>query len=401
MEARESQARRRWRRRLPLVVAGLAAAAWLGWAVRPAPVDVEVAVVRRGRLVVTVDEEGTTRVRERYTVLAPVAGTLGRVALKPGTPVRAGEVLAQLSPLLPAPLDLRTEDQSRAKVGAVAAQHLKALAGVRQARDVLEAADRELARQHKLLDRRLISRQQYDQTEDVVHARRAELEGARAAALAAAGEVEVARAALSPPQEARSEPVDVVAPVSGTVLHVAREDEGPVAAGSALVEVGDANDVEVVVNLLSTDAPRVETGAAVTLWGWGGPPVAAHVRRVEPSGFTRISALGVEEQRVPIIIDFDDSTTPPRGLGDRFRVQASIVVADLAEATVVPAGSVLRQGAEWSCWVAADGRATRRVVRVGERQPPEVEVVDGLRAGEEVVVYPPERVKEGARLRTR
>jgi len=374
------------------IVGGLAAAAL--W---PEAVTVDTATVARAAMDVTIDEQGDTRVRERFVVSAPVSGRLLRVDLEPGdTVVRGRTVVARL---LPAPSPL-LDSRTRAEAGAAAAAAEAAVRQARAERDRATAAfdqeRRSLARQEQLMSDGAISRAAIDaaraaaeQAESAVHAASAAIERAER-------EAAVARARLQSPV-GTAQPVTVVAPVNGAVLTRRRESEAVIAAGEALLELGDPSDVEVVVELLSSDAVRVEHGNRVRIEGWGGPgPLTGRVRRVEPSGFIKVSALGVEERRVRVIIELDADIAESR-LGDGYRVDARIVVWS-AEVVTVPLGALFRQDRGWGAFVVDGGRARLCRIEIGQRNNEVAEVLQGLSPGARVVLHPPDTLHDGIRL---
>lgn len=368
---------------LGLLIAGL----------RPEPAPVETALVTRGPLEVTVREEGKTRLRNRYMVAAPVAGHLRRIELKAGDPIRAGEtVLAVLDPVPAALLDPRSRALAEARRDAARSE-------LERARAALEWAQKERARVEALFASGSATPQERDT------ARWRETDAAQQVA-AAESRLRMAEAELAvfpAPGAERSPgdaPVELRAPVTGCVLRVFEESARPVAAGTPLLEVGDPADLEVVIEMLSREAASLEPGMPVRLEHWGGPhPLEARVRRVEPSAFTKVSALGVEEQRVRVLADL---MTPPearRGLGDQFRVEAVVVVWAGAEVLKVPLGALFRRGSDWAVFVLDQGRARLRRLQVGHRNEREAEILEGLKEGERVILYPGERIQDGQRVR--
>lgn len=389
-------ARRRW-----LSVAAVVAAAIAGllWLLRPAPLRVELGAVERGLLEVSVDEEGRTRVRQRFVVAAPVSGRLYRIALDEGDAAEAGAVVARVDP---APLDPRSLAQAEARLESAMASRREAEARVVQARATLAQADRELRRARTLAKAGTISDQDREQAELSRISRAQELDAARQSADAAAHEVEAARAVLlaagggSRDEAEKGSPVEVYAPAAGRVLRVLEESERVVAVGTPLVEIGDPGDLEIVVDVLSADAVRIAPGAEMRLEAWGGErTLRGRVRLVEPSGFTKISALGVEEQRVNVIGDFVD---PPGALGDGYRLEARIVVWRGEDVLRAPASALFRRGEGWSVFLAEDGRARLRAVEVGQRAADAVEIRGGLEAGSQVILHPTDRVADGVRI---
>jgi HlyD family secretion protein len=396
-------------RRILGVALGAAALLALAYVlVRPAPVPVELAEVTRGPLRVTVDEEGETRVRQRFVVAAPTSGRLLRIEFDEGDAVEAGAVVARL---VPSPLDPRDEAAAQARLEAAEAQRSAAEARRALSEAALAQARRDAERADLLRKAGTISAEADEQARLALTLAKEELRAAGFALDAAEHEVQAARAALmsartpAPRSGARSEAcsdgsepcVDVRAPVAGEVLRVLEESERIVLAGTPLLELGDPEDIEIVVDVLSADAVRVRSGAEMIVEEWGGAaPLRAQVRRIEPSGFTKVSALGVEEQRVNVIADVVD---PPGELGDGFRVETRIVVWEAADVVRVPGSALFRRGDAWSVFVVDGGRARRREVEVGQRGTFEAEVRAGLEPGEHVVLHPSDRVQDTARVR--
>jgi HlyD family secretion protein len=390
-----------WVRRALLAVLGLAAVAALVLALTPQPVAVDLATVSRGVVEVAVEEDGRTRVQDRHLVTAPVAATLRRIELDPGDRVEPGDPLAYLSGPESALADPRSREQLRARLAA-------AEAGVERARALVEVADAglveardHLRRQELLLEGGSGSRSAVERAEAGLRAREAERRSALFGVEAAQGEVADLRLALGAGSGGGDGGTLVLrAPVAGTVLRVHRESEGAVAPGEPLLEVGDASALEVVVDLLSADAVRVEAGDPATLSNWGGEAeLPARVRRVEPAGFTQVSALGIEEQRVNVVLEPTGEGWP--ALGDGYRVEARIVVDRVDDVPWVPAGALFRQGDAWAVFVVEGGRLRQRTVEVGRRSQARAEITAGLTEGDQVVIYPSDRVEDGVRFQQR
>jgi HlyD family secretion protein len=380
-----------------VLVAGiLAVALW------PTPVLVDLATATRGPLLVTIDDEGETRVRERFVISAPVAGRLERIELEPGDRVDRGRtVLARLTPAEPALIDPRTRAELASAVEAARAALGQARAERERAGATLDRLKSVLKRQQALVGTGAISREELEESETAV--RTAE-EGTRAAAFAvsrAEYELQTAQARLLQPAGGGRR-VEIVAPIDGVVLKRHRESEAVVPAGEPLLEIGNPDRLEVVADLLSTDAVRVSPGDRVLLAQWGGgEPLNGHVRRIEPSGFMKISALGVEEQRVNIIVDFDDPAGAARELGDGFRVEVRVVVWGAESVLKVPVSSLFRRGDGWAVFVLDGGRARLRPVTLGQRNDLEAQVVEGLAEGTPVIVHPPDTIRDGTRAARR
>lgn len=381
-------------KRIVVLVALAVLGTYAALALRPRPLAVETARALRGPLRVTVDEEGETRIHDRYVVGAPVAGRLARIALHAGDAVARGDVVARLDAL---PLDSRARRQAEARVAGAQAERRAAEAVVLRRRTDLEQARRTLHRLERLAAEQVVATEVVEAARTAAAAAASDLEGALQQSRAAEFEVTNARAALLDSDAADGGSVPVLAPVGGRVLRVCEECEKVVAAGTPLLEVGDPADLEVVVDVLSSDAMAIRPGAPMLLEidSEAGVRWRARVRSIEPAGFTKVSPLGVEEQRVNVIGELLD---PPGALGDRFRVDARIVLWEGADVLKVPAGALFRERAAWAVFVVVDGRARRRPVRLGHRNPDEAEILGGLAAGEIVVVHPSDALADGVRV---
>lgn len=393
---------RRLKQLLAVIVALLALASLI-YAFLPQPVSVDLAAVTRGPLEVTISGEGKTRVKEVYVVSAPVAGRTLRLQVHAGDSVVGGETeLAVLQPAEPQFLDVRTRAEAEARVQAAEAAKSLAEARLARARAELEFAEADLRRARILAAKDNISRRELERAQLNVRTRSAEVATEEAAVSQAAYELETARAALVQPGaagEATGCCVRVVAPTSGSVLRVLAESETVVAAGTPLLEIGDPRELEIVVDLLSTDAVQVQPGATVFIEHWGGSAgLEGRVRLVEPFGFTKVSALGIEEQRVNVIIDLVDPPEARRELGHGFRVEARIVVWQAPDVLQVPVSALFRAGDSWAVFVVADGRAQLRRVTLGRRNSLTAEVAGGLAAGDAVILHPTDKVAEGVRI---
>lgn len=382
-----------------IVVAVLLAVAF--W---PQSVAVDAATVSRGPLVVTIDEEGETRVHHRFVVSAPVGGRILRIDLEPGDRVVKDEtVVVRMLADPPALLDERSRAEAEAAVKAAQGTLGGARAEARRAQTAQELAASELERERELDRAGLTTRQSLDgrvaESRAADEARRA----ADFAVAAAAAELARARARLMPSTAgSRERELSITAPVTGVVLRRLRESEAVVPAGEPLVELGDPGEIEVVSDLLSTDAVRVRPGMRASIEQFGGAqPLVAHVRLVEPAGFTKISALGVEEQRVNVILDFADLAAASRELGDAYRVEVRIVIWEAESALKVPTGALFRAGSQWAVYVVEGGRARQAILEIGQRTPQEAEVLSGLSEGQTVVLHPADTLSDGARVETR
>lgn len=380
------------------VVGGLVAVAL--W---PKTLPVDTATLARGPLMVTVDEEGRTRVRDRFVVGAPVAGRVLRIELEPGDVVHAGDVVARLQPEAPALLDARSRAEAEAALTSARAAAGRANADEQRVRAALAQAERELARAKALVAESLGTTQQLEARDADVRTLQEQVNAAVFAARAAEADVVRAQARLAPSGTASSgRIVPVTAPVDGVVLKRVRESESVVPAGDPLLELGDPGQLEIVVDLLSLDAVRVKTGARVLVEQWGGDrALDAVVKRIEPSGFTKISALGVEEQRVNVVLAFTDADGAWKALGDGYRVEARIVTWEAADVLKVPTGALVRTGNEWAVYTVADGRAARVVVTLGHQNGQEAEVTGGLDAGATVILHPGDTITSGVKVARR
>jgi HlyD family secretion protein len=380
----------------------------LTFAFRPQPIAVDTIEIRRSTLVVTVDDEGQTRVHDVYVLSAPVAGHMRRIDLHVGDPAVAREtVVAEIAPIDPAFLDPRSEAQARADVRAAESAEALARAAVDQAEAELEFAEREQVRATQLFAEGTISERERDDAQRTFRTRRAILATALAALDVRSYELERARATLVTPAgaPAHAEACDCVAiraPVDGSVLRILQQSESVVAVGTPLVEIGDPRALEIVVDLLSSDAVNVAAGQRVIIERWGGEArLEGRVRLVEPYGFTKISALGIEEQRVNAIIDL---TSPPEAwsrLAHGYQVDVRIVLWEEADALVVPLLALFRDGDAWAVFVAAGGRAELRHVTLGRRNRLEAQVLDGVAESERVVLHPSNRIETRVRIAER
>ncbi|MCG8546269.1 MAG: HlyD family efflux transporter periplasmic adaptor subunit [Alphaproteobacteria bacterium] len=383
-------------------------AAGLVYAFRPQPVPVDFALVERGPLIVTVSEEGETRVRDVFVLSAPIAGRARRIEAEVGDPVTAAEtVVAEIQPIDPAFLDVRSETQARAAIRTAEAARDLARAELERAQAELVFAETEVKRARRLIGQDTISQRRLDEDERSFRTAKADLATAQAALDMRNAELERARAELLSPLEAQGLKagcpcVPVTAPVSGRVLRVIHESEGVVSAGQPLIEIGDPTDLEIVSDLLSSDAVKVEPGQRVMIEEWGGDGVLnGQVERVEPYGFTKVSALGIEEQRVNVIIDFTDPPQRWQRLGHGYRVEVGIVLWDGAEVLKVPLSALFRDGDDWAVFVEVDGRAKKRRIEPGRQNGLESEVRSGLDVGDRIVLHPSDRVVEDVRLTAR
>lgn len=385
-----------------LVLTGLVCAFW------PQPVAVDLVTLERGPMTVSVGDEGETRVTDVFVVSAPIAGRARRIEADPGDPVVANEtLLAEIEPSAPLLLDPRSEAQAEAQLRAAESAEAAARAQVDKARTELEFSRSELDRARELASRGILSERNLEAAVQLYESNRAAFSASQASLQVRAYELEQARAELMSPTDVAArrehcECVSILSPIDGRILRILHESEGVVAAGDPLVEIGDPTQLEVVVDLLSTDAVKVRAGQKAFIENWGGDgSLLARVRRVEPFGFTKISALGIEEQRVNVVLDIASPPADWRRLAHGYQVSVRIVLWENDAVIAVPLTALFRSGDRWALFVSENGRAVRRPVRVGRRTDREAEIVEGLREGEEIVVYPGEEIHEGSRLARR
>jgi HlyD family secretion protein len=388
-----------------IAAGGAAILVALAWALWPKPVAVEIARFQRGPFLVTVDEEGKTRIKDVYTVSAPITGKLVRLALEAGDTVQKDKTAVSIiEPTAPAFLDVRTMRDLQAQIEAGRALVGLAEAEVRQAAAELQFAQSELERAQTLMRSKTISDRALERARIDADLRQAALARAQAGLEARRRELEAAQARLTGPEEAAKGEVPagccvtVHAPVSGRVLRVIQESERVVLAGTPLIEIGDPAQLEIVVELLSADAVKVREGAMATIEGWGGTPLAARVTRIEPSGFTKISALGIEEQRVRTILRLESGGEAADRLGHEFRVFARILVYEAPDALRMPISALFRRRDQWSVYTVERGRARSVPIEIGQRNASFAEVLSGLSEGAAVILHPSDRVADGVRV---
>jgi HlyD family secretion protein len=372
----------------------------------PRTQEVDLVRLTRGPLQVTIEEEGRTRLKERFVISAPTAGYMRRIEAKVGDPVKKGETVAVLEPLRSQALDPRSRAEAEAVVSAAAASLAAAMEKERAATADADYIEKRLVRITTLYSKGSVAKDQFDQTESEAKKARAVQRSAKAAADVARSELERAKTTLqnfAPVQRTgKNNTVEVTSPVSGAVFRIYRESEGVVHVGEPLMDIGNAGNLEVRVEVLSSDAVRIKQGTPVLFKRWGrDEPLTGRVRLVEPAGFTKVSSLGVEEQRVLVIVDI---TSPPemwRVLGDGYRLEAHFVVWEGKDILQVPTSALFRSGKEWAVFVEENGKARRRAVEVGQRTGLTAQIVSGLKENEKVVAYPDDTISDGARIRQR
>jgi len=388
-----------WRKAIPYVIGGALLAA-IVFGLLPKPLEVDVEAVTSGPLTVTVLEEGKTRIRHRYVISPPVAGYLNRVMLRPGAPIEEGKtVLATIQPQPAGFLDPRVQAQAEAGVKAAEATKMQRESQVERARSALDLAQKEFTRANGLKGSGAISGREFDSAQNQVDVLTRELHSAEFGLKVGNYEYDQARAALvqfQAPGIPNTEPYKVLAPVNGYILNVNEESARMLTPGTQIMEVGDPTDLEAEIELLSSDAVAVKPGAEVSIEQWGGDaPLRGKVTMVEPGGYTKVSALGVEEQRVKVRVDFVDPIPADHPLGDRYRVEARIVTWHGDKVLQVPTGALFRRGGDWMTFVFDHGRARLKKVEILHNNGTSAEVRGGLTQGERVILHPPDGVSDG------
>ncbi len=376
----------------------------LGFMQRAVPVDI--AAVTRAPLTVTVEEEGKTQVRERYQVAAPVAGYVRRIDLKAGDAVAAGQVLAVIEPGRASALDPRTRAQAQAQASAAEAALAVAQQNAHAATATSELAQQERSRAESLRLSNFLSAQALDAARSADARARAGKLAADNAVKVARFERDMARAAIASTARLQAggaaEQFQVRAPVASRVLRLLHESEGPVSAGQPLLEIGDPASLEVEVEVLSTYAVKIAPGSSVILDRWGGDqPVQGTVRVVEPSGFTKVSALGVEEQRVRVIVDFSSPRDAWQRLGDGYRVDARFILWTGKDVLQLPSSALFRHGKGWAVFAVDGGRARLTPVETGQRAGLATQVLSGVGEGAQIISHPDDTLSDGARVKSR
>lgn len=391
------------RRSLPWLGA-LLLLALIVWGLWPKPVVIETGIVARSPLTVRVSEEGKTRVRNRYVVAAPVAGNMRRVPLKPGDSVEAGKtVLTHIEPVVAPLLDPRARLQAEAVVSMHEAARKQAAESLAALRAALKLATAERERVRSVKRDGTLSDSDRDRAEGEAAIKAAEVRAAEFSLQVIDYELAQARAVLERPAvTTAANLVEVKSPVSGRLLHVMQESETVVTPGMAILEIGDPADIEIEAEILSRDAVSIRSGDPVEIEQWGGEePLKGRVRRVEPAAFTKISALGVEEQRVIVLSDLIDPPEAAAALGDRYRVEVRVAVWHSDDVLVIPAGALFREGNEWKTFIYQNGRARLTTVEAGRSDGRLTEVLSGLKAGDRVLLHPPDTIRDGSSVRER
>lgn len=366
-----------------IIVAGL-------W---PRAVPVEIGKVLIGPLKTAISEEGKTRIRQRFVISAPTTGQLRRIPFRPGAKVEAGvNVVAVIDPITPVLLDARTRSLAEARRDT-------ATANLEKARVALAFASSEFRRIEQLYGQRTVSVQEFEVAQWREKTSGKDVAAAESALREAEAELEGFTSDSAGTTDKSRDPIEIRSPVTGQILRVFEESSRAVLGGTPLVEIGDPSDLEVVIEVLSRDGAAIAPGTKVELEQWGGSePLEARVRLVEPAAFTKISALGVEEQRVNVIADLVAPPERRSGLGDNFRVEARIVIWEENQTLKVPAGALFRRGAEWAVFVVSDGRARLQAVKAGRSSGVETQVLEGLKDGDDVILYPGDQVRDGQRI---
>jgi HlyD family secretion protein len=396
-----------WKRAGWVVGLGVAGLVWYAW---PQPVLVDLATVSRGPMEVTVDDDGKTEVRHVYTVSAPIAGKVLRISHPAGDPgvsrhvgdqVTADEtVVAVMQPMAPSFIDVRSREQLDAEVAAADAAIAQAQADVRRFQAALDLSRTDLQRAESLARTNTISAQALDKAKFDVETNDAALASAKAQievrrSLRASLSAQLIDPASAPAPASASCCVQIRAPVTGRVLKIIQDSEAVVPAGAPLIEIGDPLDLDVVADLLSTDAVQISAGSPVRIDGWGGPPIQGRVTRVDPAGFLKVSALGIEEQRVHVTIDFIDPPEAWSRLGHDYRVTVHVTVWGGDQVLNIPVGALFRRGDNWAIFAVREGRTRTTLVQIGHRNNRVAEVLSGLSAGDRVVLHPSDRVTDG------
>ena len=398
----------KWRRTIFWLIILFLLLAGLFIAFRPQPVAVDLAKVQRGPLIVTVEEEGETRIRDVYVLSAPVNGHMLRIDAEVGDNVKAAETLiAQIEPLDPEFLDFRSEEEARAAVKAAEASLTLTQAQLVEAESEFEFAISELNRANRLIQKQVIAERELDSAKRDYKTKKASVNTAKAAVRARQYDLAQAKAHLMSPADIQSDDKDcecvtILAPVSGKILQVLHESEGVVTMGTPLVEIGDPTNLEIVIDFLSYDAVRIQPSQRVIIEEWGGETaLQGIVRRIEPFGFTKTSALGIDEQRVNVIIDLTDPLERWQRLGHGYQIDARVVLWESNNVLKVPLTALFRDSNAWSVFVEQQGRAKLQHVVIGQRNGLEAEIIEGLSEDSQIILHPSDQIVDGVRIRSR
>lgn len=392
-----------WQQR-NLIIAGIVALIGLFfyWLLRPSPILVETATVRQQPFTIIVEADGRTRVRDRYVISAPLAGRVPRSSFREGDDVKVGQVLTTMAPNVSPLLNPRLRQELEERVGAAQAAVEEAAAMHARAKVVLTRARTDLERSKRLKERGIEAIAKFESYEFVVQSAEREVAAAEQRRHAAEHALAQARAALKrSSQNGGTERFPVSSPINGRVLKVVQKSEAAIAVGAPLLELGDPRNLEVIVDVLTNDAAKISEGASISFERWGGgQTLEGRVRRIEPSGFTKVSALGVEEQRVWVVADITSPSKLWANLSDGYRIDLKIVVEEIDEALVVPVGALFRRGDDWFVFVVDGNNARLRRVEGLRRSGRMAAVATGLRSGEAVVVYPSGSLTNGRSVRS-
>jgi HlyD family secretion protein len=381
---------------------GAAGVAALTWAFAPRPIQVEVAEIRQGRFEQSIEEDGQTRIKDRYTVSAPVAARLARSTLREGDTVAAGDIVAVLTPVMSSMIDDRTAREAVARLRAATAGIERATARVERTKVAVQEARLDLERTERLAGDGFVSVSRLDAARLSLAAAQRELQTAGAEREVAVQERSQAAAALQPAASGASgRPLAVRSPVSGVVLKMPLQSEATITPGTPLLDIGDLAQMEVMAELLTTDAVQVQPGTPTVIERWGGPPLAGRVRLVEPAAFTKISALGIEEQRVKVLIDIAEAPQARRSLGDGFRVGVRIVTSSVEQAQLIPAGALFPHDGGFAVYLMHGSRARLQPVELGGRNGTSAWARKGVTVGERVILYPPPALADNKRVQVR
>ncbi len=393
-----------WIKRLLGLLVVLAIAAGLYYALRPQPVGVDLAIIDRGPMEVTIDEEGVARIRDVFKVSAPITGRVERLSLEVGDPVRAGEtVVASIHPVAPSLLDVRTRRELQAALDAAMAAVSLAEAQVESSQSNVRLRRSDLERAEALARTSTISVSAFEKATADLEAAEAHVKEMQAALDLRRSELASAEARLMQPEAGgtNDQSVQVLAPADGIVLDLLSESEQVVLAGGALLEIGDPANLEIAVHLLSSDSVAIAPGTVARIDGWGGPALSARIRRVDPAAYTKVSALGIEEQRVDAVFDILDPHDTWSRLGHAFRVMVHVPTWRSEDALRLPLGALFRRGDAWHVFQVVDGRAALTPVTIGHRNAHFAEVTAGVSAGDVVVLHPSDRVVDGVAVAAR